>query len=96
MWKQKDTKASRQQPLSGNFLAVQGLGFCTCTLGDGVGFQRTKILQALLLLLLLLLSRFSRVQICDPVNYTVQGILQDYSTGVGSLSLLQEIFPTQG
>ena len=63
MWKQKDTKASRQQPLSGNFLAVQGLGFCTCTSGDGAGFQRTKILQALLLLLLLL-SRFSRVRPC--------------------------------
>ena len=33
MWKQKDTKPSRKQPLSGNFLAVQGLGFCTCISG---------------------------------------------------------------
>ena len=30
----------------------------------------------------------------DPMDYTVHGILQ--ATGVGSLSLLQEIFPTQG
>ena len=30
---------------------------------------------------------------CDPMNYTVHGILQD--TGVGSPSFLQGIFPTQ-
>ena len=32
--------------------------------------------------------------LCDPMDYTVHGILQ--ATGVGSLSLLQGIFPTQG
>ena len=29
---------------------------------------------------------------CDPMDYTVHGILQN--AGVGSLSVLQEIFPT--
>ena len=33
------------------------------------------------------------VCLCYPMDYTVQGILQ--ATGVGSLSLLQGIFPTQ-
>ena len=33
--------------------------------------------------------------LCDPMDYTVHGILQAKITGVGSLSLLQEIFPTQ-
>ena len=33
--------------------------------------------------------------LCDPTDYTVHGILQAYS-GVGSLSLFQGIFPTQG
>ena len=33
--------------------------------------------------------------LCNPMDYTVPGILQA-STGVGSLSLLQGIFPTQG
>ena len=32
--------------------------------------------------------------LCDPRDYIVHGILQN--TGVGSLSLLQGIFPTQG
>ena len=32
---------------------------------------------------------------CDPMAYTVHGI-PGQSTGVGSLSLLQGIFPTQG
>ena len=32
--------------------------------------------------------------LCDKMDYTVHGILQN--TGVGSLSLLQGIFPTQG
>ena len=32
--------------------------------------------------------------LCDPMDYTIHGILQ--TTGVGSLSLFQEIFPTQG
>ena len=32
---------------------------------------------------------------CDPLDYTVHGILQAI-TAVGSLSLLQGIFPTQG
>ena len=32
--------------------------------------------------------------LCDPMVYTVHGILQ--AAGVGSLSLLQGIFPTQG
>ena len=31
--------------------------------------------------------------LCDPMDYTVHGILQ---AGVGSRSLLQQIFPTQG
>ena len=33
--------------------------------------------------------------LCHPMDYTVHGILQA-RTGVGSLSLLQGIFPTQG
>ena len=33
--------------------------------------------------------------LCDPMDYTVHGILQAKNTGVGSLSLLQWIFPTQ-
>ena len=33
--------------------------------------------------------------LCDPMDYTVHGILQA-NTGAGSLSLLQGIFPTQG
>ena len=32
--------------------------------------------------------------LCDPMDYTIHGILQN--TGVGSRSLLQGIFPTQG
>ena len=36
--------------------------------------------------------------LCDPMDYTVHGILQDSPepTGVGSHALLQGIFPTQG
>ena len=34
--------------------------------------------------------------LCDPMDYTAHGILQARNTGVGSLSLLQAIFPTQG
>ena len=34
--------------------------------------------------------------LCNPMDYTVHGILQAQNTGVGSLSLLQGIFPTQG
>ena len=37
--------------------------------------------------------------LCDPLDYTVHGILQarvQKPTGMGSLSLLQGIFPTQG
>ena len=35
--------------------------------------------------------------LCDPMDYTVHGILQARMLEwVGSLSLLQEIFPTQG
>ena len=36
----------------------------------------------------------SCLTLCNPMDYTVPGILQN--TGVGSLFLLQEIFPTQG
>ena len=35
-------------------------------------------------------------QSCHPVDYTVRGILQARILGVGNLSLLQTIFPTQG
>ena len=38
----------------------------------------------------------SCLTLCDPMYCTVQGILQAQNTGVGSLSLLQGIFPTQG
>ena len=38
----------------------------------------------------------SQPTLCDPMDYTVHGILQAKNTGVGSLSLLQGIFPTQG
>ena len=38
----------------------------------------------------------SCLTLCDPMNCTVRGILQAQNTGVGSLSLLQGIFPTQG
>ena len=31
--------------------------------------------------------------LCDPMDYTVQGILQARIPGVGSRSLLQETFP---
>ena len=34
--------------------------------------------------------------LCNPMDYTNHGILQARITGVGSLSLLQRIFPTQG
>ena len=34
--------------------------------------------------------------LCDPMDHTVHGILQARITGVGSHSLLQGIFPTQG
>ena len=32
----------------------------------------------------------------NPMDYTVHRILKGQNTGVGSLSLLQQIFPTQG
>ena len=46
----------------------------------------------------------SCLPLCDPMDYTIHGILQARilewvpfpNTGVGSLSLLQGIFPTQG
>ena len=34
--------------------------------------------------------------LCDPMDYTIHGILQARNTEVGSLLLLQGIFPTQG
>ena len=34
--------------------------------------------------------------LCDPMDYAVQGILQARIPGVGSLSLLQGMFPTLG
>ena len=34
--------------------------------------------------------------LCNPMDYTVHGILQAGRLGVGSLSLLQGIFLTQG
>ena len=34
--------------------------------------------------------------LCGPVDYTVHGIPPGQNTGVGSPSLLQGIFPTQG
>ena len=37
----------------------------------------------------------SRVQLCDPMDYTVPEILQA-SIQVANVSLLQGIFPTQG
>ena len=37
----------------------------------------------------------SCLTICDPMDYTVHGILQARILGVGSLSLLQGIFPIQ-
>ena len=41
----------------------------------------------------------SCLTLCDPMDYTAHGILQattGHNTGVGSLSLLQGIFSTQG
>ena len=39
----------------------------------------------------------SHVWLCDPMDYTVHGILlTGQNTGVGSLSLLQGLFTTQG
>ena len=39
----------------------------------------------------------SRLTLCNPVDYTAHGNLQGrILDGVGSLSLLQGIFPTQG
>ena len=43
----------------------------------------------------LLLNHFSRVQLC-ATPWIVHGILQARNTGVGSCSLLPEIFPTLG
>ena len=37
----------------------------------------------------------SVVSDCDPMDYTVHGNFPDQNTGVGSLSLLHGIFPTQ-
>ena len=37
----------------------------------------------------------SCLTLCDPMDYTVPGILQARILGVGSLSLLQGIFPIQ-
>jgi len=34
--------------------------------------------------------------LCDPMDYTVRGMLQARILGMGSLSLLRGIFPTQG
>ena len=34
--------------------------------------------------------------LCNPMDCAVHGILQAKNTGVGSFSLLQGIFPTQG
>ena len=36
----------------------------------------------------------SCLTLCNPMDYTVCGILQAQNTGVGSHSLLQGIFPT--
>ena len=36
-----------------------------------------------------------RPTLCHSVDYTVHGILQGQNTGVGSLSFLQGVFPTQ-
>ena len=38
----------------------------------------------------------SCLTLCDPVDYTVHGILQARTLELGSHSLLQGIFPTQG
>ena len=38
----------------------------------------------------------SCLTLCNPMDYTVHGILQARITGVRSLSLLQGIFLTQG
>ena len=38
----------------------------------------------------------SCLTLCNPMDYTDHGILQAINTGVGSLSILQGIFPTQG
>ena len=38
----------------------------------------------------------SCLTLCNHVDYTVPGISPGQNTGVGSLSLLQGIFPTQG
>ena len=38
----------------------------------------------------------SCLTLCDPMDYTVHGILQARNSGVGGLSLLQGIFPTKG
>ena len=48
-----------------------------------------------------MLSHFSRVWLCDPMDCSppdssVHGILQARITGVGCHALLQEIFPVQG
>ena len=38
----------------------------------------------------------SCLTVCNPMDYTVQGILQPSILELGSFSLLQGIFPTQG
>ena len=53
------------------------------------------------MLLLLLLSRFSRVQLCDPTDGSppgspVPGTLQARTLEWGAISFSRGIFPTQG
>ena len=38
----------------------------------------------------------SCLTLCDPMNYTVPWNSSGQNTGVGSLALLQDVFPTQG
>ena len=48
----------------------------------------------------MLIVKVKVTQLCpslhNPMDYTVHGISPGQDTGVGSLSLLQGIFPTQG
>ena len=62
--------------------------------------EKKKIQQLALPTMYLNESEVKVAQPCltlrDPMDYTVHGILQARILGVGSLSLLQGIFPTQG
>ena len=62
----------------------------------GHGAQRPLLAELLCLLNWKAKVAQSSRTLCDPMDYTVHGILLARNTRVGCLSLLQGMFPTQG